>query len=54
LYYAVIRNLETKVEVSLASFAINLLALALPLAMLQVYNRILGSSGWGTAVALLG
>jgi ATP-binding cassette, subfamily C, bacterial LapB len=54
LHYAVIRNLETKVEVSWASFAINLLALALPLAMLQVYNRILGSSGWGTAVALLG
>jgi ATP-binding cassette, subfamily C, bacterial LapB len=48
------RKLETKVEVSLASFAINLLALALPLAMLQVYDRILGSSGWATAVALLG
>jgi ABC-type multidrug transport system fused ATPase/permease subunit len=46
------RNLETKVEVLLASFAINLLAL--PLAMLQVYDRILGNSGWGTAVALLG
>jgi hypothetical protein len=54
LYYAVVRNLQTNVEVLLASFAINLLALALPLAMLQVYDRILGSSGWGTAVALLG
>lgn len=42
-----------KGEIFFASLAINILALALPLAMLQVYDRILGSSGWGTAVALL-
>ena len=36
------------------SVASNLLALALPLALLQVYDRILPTSQYGTAVSLFG
>lgn len=41
-----------RVEIFFTTLVISVLALALPLALLQVYDRILGSAGWGTGVAL--
>lgn len=43
-----------KLEIFLASLAINFFALALPLAMLQVFDRILGNAGWRDALLLFG
>lgn len=42
----------TRSQVILASLLINILALALPLALLQVYDRIIPSQGYATVTAL--
>ena len=43
-----------KLTISVLSIGVNILALALPLALLQVYDRIVPNQSWGSAVVIFG
>lgn len=51
--FSLLNNNRAKVELLLSSTFINLLSLALPFTMLQIYDRILPNQGYGTASVLV-
>ena len=50
--FSLLNNNRAKAELLLSSTFINLLSLALPFTMLQIYDRILPNEGYGTASVL--
>jgi len=50
--FSLLNNNRAKAELLLSSTFINLLSLALPFTMLQIYDRILPNQGYGTASVL--
>ncbi|MCL1057356.1 ATP-binding cassette domain-containing protein [Shewanella gelidimarina] len=51
--FSLLNNNRAKAELLLSSTFINLLSLALPFTMLQIYDRILPNQGYGTASVLV-
>ena len=52
-YFSAFKSTHSVVQLSLSSLFINLLSLALPFAMLQIYDRILPNHSHGTATVLV-
>ena len=52
-YFSIFKNTRSVVQLSLSSLFINLLSLALPFTMLQIYDRILPNHSHGTATVLV-